>query len=318
VTRDPADTDFPPESELCSWWGKLTKADVKRIAGRKDELIGMLQEKYCYTRAAATQEVDRRFQEFKKDRAVREATPQTRPDETLPTTALELESLAFFESGTSIPPKAERRYNTRFPQQTTRCVFAELTARNRFYKKRDATYQLSICYYYSEGSHRREERRDWVVKSDWDRPSYLFGWGAAEPGSGRQGTLQVQIKVNGVKFAEGAFTIEEESTPTSSRPRESVTSERIDENFLREAIHSWWKKFTEADVMRIAGQKEQLIRVLQEKYCLIREAAGREIDRRFQEYREQRRPDRPPPKPRQSFRYVFGLISRPYRIIVTL
>lgn len=50
--------------ELRSWWGKLTDDDVEKIAGRKDRLIGMLQEKYGYTRQTAQQEVDRRFLEY--------------------------------------------------------------------------------------------------------------------------------------------------------------------------------------------------------------------------------------------------------------
>jgi uncharacterized protein YjbJ (UPF0337 family) len=50
--------------ELRSWWGKLSENDFERIAGKKDRLIGLLQEKYGYTREAAQQEVDRRFREY--------------------------------------------------------------------------------------------------------------------------------------------------------------------------------------------------------------------------------------------------------------
>lgn len=50
--------------ELRSWWSKLTDDDLERIAGRKDRLVGMLQEKYGYTRQAAEQEVDRHFREY--------------------------------------------------------------------------------------------------------------------------------------------------------------------------------------------------------------------------------------------------------------
>jgi uncharacterized protein YjbJ (UPF0337 family)/uncharacterized protein YukE len=52
--------------ELRSWWGKLTDDDFEKIAGRKDRLIGTLQEKYGYTREAAQQEIDRRFREYDK------------------------------------------------------------------------------------------------------------------------------------------------------------------------------------------------------------------------------------------------------------
>jgi uncharacterized protein YjbJ (UPF0337 family) len=50
--------------DLRSWWGKLSENDFEKIAGRKDRLIGMLQEKYGYTREAAQQEIDRRFREY--------------------------------------------------------------------------------------------------------------------------------------------------------------------------------------------------------------------------------------------------------------
>ena len=50
--------------DLRSWWGKLSDNDFEKIAGRKDRLLGMLQEKYGYTREAAQQEIDRRFREY--------------------------------------------------------------------------------------------------------------------------------------------------------------------------------------------------------------------------------------------------------------
>jgi uncharacterized protein YjbJ (UPF0337 family) len=54
------------KGDLRSWWGRLTEDDFERIAGKKDRLIGMLQEKYGYTREAAQQEIDRRFREYDK------------------------------------------------------------------------------------------------------------------------------------------------------------------------------------------------------------------------------------------------------------
>jgi uncharacterized protein YjbJ (UPF0337 family) len=52
--------------ELRSWWGKLSDNDFEKIAGKKDRLMGMLQEKYGYTREAAQQEIDRRFREYEE------------------------------------------------------------------------------------------------------------------------------------------------------------------------------------------------------------------------------------------------------------
>jgi uncharacterized protein YjbJ (UPF0337 family) len=58
--------------ELKTWWGKLTDDDFDRIGGQKDKLIGLIQERYGYTRELAEQEIERRLQEYddKTDGAV--------------------------------------------------------------------------------------------------------------------------------------------------------------------------------------------------------------------------------------------------------
>jgi uncharacterized protein YjbJ (UPF0337 family) len=38
------------------WWGKLTDDDLKQVDGKYDKLIGLLQEKYGYTRQQAEEE----------------------------------------------------------------------------------------------------------------------------------------------------------------------------------------------------------------------------------------------------------------------
>jgi len=49
---------------LRSWWGKLTDNDWEQIGGQKDKLLGVLQEKYAYTRDMADREIERRFNEY--------------------------------------------------------------------------------------------------------------------------------------------------------------------------------------------------------------------------------------------------------------
>lgn len=66
--------------ELRSWWGKLSDNDFEKIAGKKDRLIGILQEKYGYTREAAQQEMDRRFREY--DERTRTSTPTQKSGKT--------------------------------------------------------------------------------------------------------------------------------------------------------------------------------------------------------------------------------------------
>jgi uncharacterized protein YjbJ (UPF0337 family) len=53
--------------EAKAWWGKLTDNDLDRAAGKFDVLVGLLQEKYGYTRQQATDEVDRRVTNYEAD-----------------------------------------------------------------------------------------------------------------------------------------------------------------------------------------------------------------------------------------------------------
>ena len=47
------------------WWGKLTDDELDRAAGKSEQLIGLLQEQYGYTRERAEEEFDRRLKEAK-------------------------------------------------------------------------------------------------------------------------------------------------------------------------------------------------------------------------------------------------------------
>jgi len=49
------------------WWGKLTDDDLDRAAGKSEQLIGLLQQEYGYTREAAEEEFNRRLKEVKAD-----------------------------------------------------------------------------------------------------------------------------------------------------------------------------------------------------------------------------------------------------------
>jgi len=50
--------------ELKTWWGKLTDDDFESIGGQKDKLIGLIQERYGYSREQAEQEIERHLQEY--------------------------------------------------------------------------------------------------------------------------------------------------------------------------------------------------------------------------------------------------------------
>jgi uncharacterized protein YjbJ (UPF0337 family) len=50
-------------------WGKLTDDDIDVIAGKKDKLIGKLQETYGYERSRAEQEADEFARTCRSDRS---------------------------------------------------------------------------------------------------------------------------------------------------------------------------------------------------------------------------------------------------------
>ena len=63
---DTFDAQWPQlRGQVRSWWGQLTEADVDTIAGQQDRLVGLLQERYGYTRERAEQEVERRVHEHR-------------------------------------------------------------------------------------------------------------------------------------------------------------------------------------------------------------------------------------------------------------
>jgi len=46
------------------WWGKLTDDDLDKVAGKYDQFIGVLQEKYGYTRERAESEINKRMKDY--------------------------------------------------------------------------------------------------------------------------------------------------------------------------------------------------------------------------------------------------------------
>jgi uncharacterized protein YjbJ (UPF0337 family) len=50
--------------QMKEWWGELTDDDFDMIAGKRDQLVGKLQEKYGWAKRDAEDEVARRFREI--------------------------------------------------------------------------------------------------------------------------------------------------------------------------------------------------------------------------------------------------------------
>jgi uncharacterized protein YjbJ (UPF0337 family) len=52
--------------QIKEWWGKLTDDDLEQAAGNAEQIIGLLQQKYGYTRERAEEEFNRRIKEVKE------------------------------------------------------------------------------------------------------------------------------------------------------------------------------------------------------------------------------------------------------------
>lgn len=52
--------------QVKEWWGKLTDDDLEQAAGNAEQIIGLLQQKYGYTRERAEEEFNRRIKEAKE------------------------------------------------------------------------------------------------------------------------------------------------------------------------------------------------------------------------------------------------------------
>jgi uncharacterized protein YjbJ (UPF0337 family) len=46
------------------WWGDITDDELDRIEGKSDRMVGLLQEKYGWTRDRAEREIDTRLRDF--------------------------------------------------------------------------------------------------------------------------------------------------------------------------------------------------------------------------------------------------------------
>ena len=53
--------------QIKEWWGKLTDDDLEEAGGKAEQLIGLLQQRYGYTREQAEQEFSRRLREAKAE-----------------------------------------------------------------------------------------------------------------------------------------------------------------------------------------------------------------------------------------------------------
>ncbi len=54
------------KGQVKEWWGDLTDDDLTKIDGKREKLVGALQERYGYAKERAEQEVTRRLDEYQR------------------------------------------------------------------------------------------------------------------------------------------------------------------------------------------------------------------------------------------------------------
>jgi uncharacterized protein YjbJ (UPF0337 family) len=52
--------------QMKEWWGKLTDDELQQAGGNAEQIVGLLQQKYGYTREAAETEFNRRINDVEK------------------------------------------------------------------------------------------------------------------------------------------------------------------------------------------------------------------------------------------------------------
>jgi hypothetical protein len=133
------------------------------------------------------------------------APPPPPPPPKPPAENLQLASVRFY-AGRGASHKEARMDSVRFPQQTTREVICELTVRNLLYGQRNYAYHMTAQCYTPEGKLLWESHHNWLIKAAEEEPSISWGWQA--PGQWEAGAYCVEILIDGVNFAWGAFLIE--------------------------------------------------------------------------------------------------------------
>ena len=52
--------------QVKAWWGKLTDDDLEQAGGNVEQIVGLLQQKYGYTRKRAEEEFNQRIKDVKQ------------------------------------------------------------------------------------------------------------------------------------------------------------------------------------------------------------------------------------------------------------
>lgn len=120
---------------------------------------------------------------------------------------LNYQEMKFFESGYGLPDYNQRTYLTMFTQSGSRYINCEVNFKNPLYNVRDQNVNLTLKYYYPNGSLFGTAVSNATIKSEWDAPWIATGYGWADPGKWTSGPYRVEAFLDGVYIGQSSFTI---------------------------------------------------------------------------------------------------------------
>ena len=101
-----------------------------------------------------------------------------------------------------------RQYNIRFPHQTINKLFCELTVRNLLYEQSDRQYAVAVQCYSIDEKLLWEVNHDWLIKAQEQELELVISWELQVSGQWSPGIYRVDILIDELDFAWGAFAIE--------------------------------------------------------------------------------------------------------------
>lgn len=115
-----------------------------------------------------------------------------------------LQHIKFFESDLKTLPMGQRKYAARFAKDTTRCVFTEITYKNKLYGVAAGSTRVTIEY-----SGGFKEQLKVIIRTLIDEQTgiYCKGMGWSQPGKWPPGTYTVTVYVEGQQAGKSRFEI---------------------------------------------------------------------------------------------------------------
>jgi hypothetical protein len=117
---------------------------------------------------------------------------------------IEVQQIRFFESGSKAGPIESRTYTKRFPANTTRYVYTEITYRNKLYRIAGSSNRVIIQY---SGAFDQQLKGVISPYKEADTGLYWRGMGWTEAGKWPKGTFTVTVFLEGKQVGKAGFEI---------------------------------------------------------------------------------------------------------------